>query len=58
MPSFMVISPRRFIWSNRLVLLLRGSLGWYANYDVPFMVCNNLLELGLVGLAQWFKSLA
>ena len=26
MPSFMVISPRKFIWSNHLVLLLRGSL--------------------------------
>ena len=28
MSSFMVISPRRFIWSNRLVLLLRKSLVW------------------------------
>ena len=26
MPSFMVISLRKFIWSNHLVLLLRGSL--------------------------------
>ena len=26
MSSFMVISPRKFIWSNHLVLLLRGSL--------------------------------
>ena len=26
MPSFMVILPRKFIWSNHLVLLLRGSL--------------------------------
>ena len=26
MLSFMVISPRKFIWSNHLVLLLRGSL--------------------------------
>ena len=26
MPSFMVILPRKFIWSNLLVLLLRGSL--------------------------------
>ena len=38
MPSFMVISPRRYIWSNRLVLLLRGSLVWYASYIVPYMV--------------------
>ena len=36
MPFFMVISPRRFIWSNLLVLLLRGSLIWYANYVVPY----------------------
>ena len=35
---FMVISPRRFIWSNHLVLLLRESLVWYANYVVPYMV--------------------
>ena len=26
MPSFMVILPRKFIWNNPLVLLLRGSL--------------------------------
>ena len=38
MPSFMVILSRKFIWSNRLVLLLRGSLVWYANYVVPYMV--------------------
>ena len=38
MPSFMVISQRRFIWSNRLVLLLRRSLVWYANHVVPYMV--------------------
>ena len=38
MSSFMVISSKRFIWSNRLVLLLRGSLVWYANYVVPYMV--------------------
>ena len=38
MSSFMVISLRRFIWSNCLVLLLRGSLVWYANYVVPYMV--------------------
>ena len=55
--SFMVISSRRFIWSNRLVLLLGGSLVWYANYIVPYMVRNNLLELGLICLAQWFRSL-
>ena len=36
--SFMVISLRRFIWSNRLVLLLRGSLVWYASYDIPYTV--------------------
>ena len=57
MSSFMVISLRRFIWSNRLVLLLKGSLVWYANYVVSYMVCNNLLELGLVDLTQWFRSL-
>ena len=28
----------KFIWSNHLVLLLRGSLVWYANYAVPYMV--------------------
>ena len=38
MPFFMVISPRRFIWSSHLVLLLRGSLVWYANYVVSHMV--------------------
>ena len=38
MSSFMVISPRRFIWSNNLVLLLMGSLVWYASYVVPYMV--------------------
>ena len=38
MSFFMVISPRRFIWSNHLVLLLRRSLVWYANYVVPYMV--------------------
>ena len=38
MSSFMVISLRRFIWSNRLVLLLRGSPVWYANYVVSYMV--------------------
>ena len=37
-PSFMVISLKRYIWSNRLVLLLRGSLVCYANYVVPYMV--------------------
>ena len=37
MPSFMVISPRRFIWSNRSILLLRGSLVWYANYIISYM---------------------
>ena len=26
MPSFMVILPMKFIWSNHLVLLLKGSL--------------------------------
>ena len=36
MPSFMMISLRRFIWSNRLVLLLKSSLVWYASYDVPY----------------------
>ena len=34
----MVISPRRFIWSNHLILLLKGSLVWFANYVVPYMV--------------------
>ena len=57
MSSFMVISPRRYIWSNRLVLLLRESLVLYASYVVPYMVRTSLLELGLAGLAQWFKSL-
>ena len=38
MSFFMVISPRRFIWSNHLVLLLKRSLVWYANYIVPYMV--------------------
>ena len=38
MSSFMVISLRRLIWSNHLVLLLRGSLIWYASYVVPYMV--------------------
>ena len=38
MSFFMVISSRRFIWSNHLVLLLRESLVWYANYIVPYMV--------------------
>ena len=35
-----------------LGLLLRGSLVWYANYVVPYMVSNSLLKLGLVGLVQ------
>ena len=35
---FMVISSKRFIWSNHLVFLLMGSLVWYANYVVPYMV--------------------
>ena len=38
MSFFMVISSRRFIWSNRLVLLLMRSLVWYANYVVLYMV--------------------
>ena len=38
MSFFMVISSMSFIWSNHLVLLLRGSLVWYANYVVPYMV--------------------
>ena len=29
----------------------QGSLVWYANYAVPCMVLNSLLELGLVCLA-------
>ena len=36
MSFFMVILPRRIIYSNHLVLLLRGSLVWYANYVVPY----------------------
>ena len=51
-------SPMRFIWSNRMVLLLRGSLVWYANYVVSYKVLNSLLKLGLINLAQWFRSLA
>ena len=38
MSFFMVILSRRFIWSNHLVLLLRGSLVWYANYVIPYMI--------------------
>ena len=38
MPSFMMISPRRYIWSNHLVLLLNESLVWYASYVIPYIV--------------------
>ena len=38
MSSFMKISSMRYIWSNRLVLLLRESLVWYTSYVVPYMV--------------------
>ena len=33
----MVTSLRRYIWSNHLDLLLRGSLVWYAGYAIPYM---------------------
>ena len=38
MSLFMVILSMRFIWSNHLVLLFKGSLVWHANYVVPSMV--------------------
>ena len=38
MSSFMVISLRKFICCNHLVLLLTGSLVWYASCDVPYTV--------------------
>ena len=37
MSSFMVILPRKFIWSNHLVLLLRGSLVYCAGYAALYM---------------------
>ena len=36
--AFLHGDPRRFIWSNSLVLLIRESLVWYANSIVPYMV--------------------
>ena len=36
--SFMVISSKRFIWSKRLVLLLKGNFVWNANFIVPYMI--------------------
>ncbi|RVW49251.1 Retrovirus-related Pol polyprotein from transposon RE2 [Vitis vinifera] len=36
MPSFMVILPRKFIWSNLLVLLLRGV--WFSVQVTPFSI--------------------
>ena len=44
--AFMVISMRRFIWNNRLVLLLRGSLVWYASYNV--LIRFETISLSLV----------
>ena len=37
MPSFMVIVLRKFIWSNHLVLLIRGSLVLCAGYAALYM---------------------
>ena len=37
-PSFIVISLRRSISSNRMVFLLKGSLVWYASHVIYYMV--------------------
>ena len=50
MSSFMMVSLRRYIWSNRLVLLLRGSLVWYASY----FVLNGLKQSPRVWFS-WFS---
>ena len=35
----------------------QGESGFVCKVIVPYMVQNSLLELGLVDLAQWFRSL-
>ena len=35
-----------------LGFIAQGDQVWYANYVVPYMVRNSLLELSLVGLSQ------
>ena len=45
MPSFMVISPRRFIWSNRLVLLLK--VVWFGMQAMSFLIWFETVSLSL-----------
>ena len=46
MSSFMVISPRRFIWSNRLVLLLRRV--WFGMQTMLFLLWSETVSSILV----------
>ena len=48
---------RRFIWSNPLDLLLRGSIALCASYIDFSMGWSNLLELGLVNLVILYNFL-
>src|ERR1044072_1577104 len=58
MLSSMVISLKRFIWSNLLDLLLRGSLlDLFVVFGNLCMGSSNLLGLGLGDLALLFSSL-
>ena len=46
MSSFVVISPRRFIWSNRLVLLLREV--WFGMQITLFLIGSETVSSSLV----------
>ena len=52
---YMGILPSVFIWSNLLVIRLRGRMTRFAFFVVLFMVLNRALVLGLRSLADLFR---
>ena len=48
---------KNFIWNYQLTLLFRGTLDWFANFDVLFMGSNSPREFGLRSSILLFKML-